>query len=65
MFLNILFFSCVCLVVPGVYVIKIIIIYKTLGLEMIFKISNTFSSSKLIEIEMTDKHYHMNDFLSF
>ena len=29
-FLNILFFSCVCLFVPGVYVIKIIIIIITL-----------------------------------
>ena len=26
LFINILFFSCVCLFVPGVYVIKIIII---------------------------------------
>ena len=31
MFLNILFFSCVCLFVPGVYVIKIIIILPHLN----------------------------------
>ena len=36
MFLNIVFFSCVCLFVPCVYVIKIIIIVQHLSVIIIF-----------------------------
>ena len=47
LFINILFFSCVCLFVPGVYVIKIIIIitvkHDLQFLPRIDEIHNNFS----------------------
>ena len=50
MFLNIVFFSCVCLFVPCVYVIKIIIIKRKLYIitKVLLYLHNTRTQSQLI-----------------